>query len=76
MTAYLVAVAMGIPFSSWLAERFGPRRVFTSAILVFTLASAGLWASGHHTLGVALLVFSLLVNAAAQLPSVRVLVRD
>ncbi|MDQ0259118.1 MFS transporter [Sinomonas atrocyanea] len=39
MTAYLVAVAMGIPFSSWLAERFGPRRVFTSAILVFTLAS-------------------------------------
>lgn len=39
MTAYLVAVAMGIPFSSWLAERFGPRRVFTSAILIFTLAS-------------------------------------
>jgi hypothetical protein len=45
-------------------------------VLVFTLASAGLWASGHHTLGVALLVFSLLVNAGAQLPSVRVLVRD
>jgi EmrB/QacA subfamily drug resistance transporter len=39
MTAYLVAVAMGIPFSSWLAERFGPRRVFGSAIAVFTLAS-------------------------------------
>ena len=39
MTAYLVAVAMGIPFSSWLAERFGPRRVFCSAIAVFTLAS-------------------------------------
>jgi EmrB/QacA subfamily drug resistance transporter len=39
MTAYLIAVAMGIPFSSWLAERFGPRRVFCSAIAVFTLAS-------------------------------------
>lgn len=39
MTAYLVAVAMGIPFSSWLAERFGPRRVFCTAIAVFTLAS-------------------------------------
>ncbi|MDQ4502489.1 MFS transporter [Sinomonas sp. ASV322] len=39
MTAYLVAVAMGIPFSSWLAERFGSRRVFCSAIAVFTLAS-------------------------------------
>ncbi|NUP74221.1 MAG: MFS transporter [Sinomonas sp.] len=39
MTAYLVAVAMGIPFSSWLAERFGPRRVFCAAIAIFTLAS-------------------------------------
>ncbi|KHL04007.1 MFS transporter [Sinomonas humi] len=39
MTAYLIAVAMGIPFSSWLAERFGPRRVFCSAIAVFTIAS-------------------------------------
>lgn len=39
MTAYLLTVAMGIPFSSWLAERFGPRRVFVSAIALFTLAS-------------------------------------
>ncbi len=39
MTAYLIAVAMGIPFSSWLAERFGPRRVFCTAIAVFTIAS-------------------------------------
>ena len=39
MTSYLVTVAMGIPFSAWLAERFGPRRVFSAAIAVFTLAS-------------------------------------
>lgn len=39
MTAYLITVAMGIPVSSWLAERFGARRVFMAAILVFTLAS-------------------------------------
>lgn len=39
MTAYLVTVAMGIPVSSWLAERFGSRKVFMAAILVFTLAS-------------------------------------
>jgi hypothetical protein len=45
-------------------------------ILVFSLASAGLWASGHPALAVVLLAFSLLANAAAQLPSVRVLVRD
>ncbi|MEV4952823.1 MFS transporter [Paenarthrobacter nitroguajacolicus] len=39
MTAYLVTVAMGIPLSSWLAERFGARRIFCVAISVFTIAS-------------------------------------
>ncbi|MFJ4209087.1 MFS transporter [Paenarthrobacter sp. NPDC089675] len=39
MTAYLVTVAMGIPLSSWLAERLGARRVFCLAIAVFTIAS-------------------------------------
>ena len=39
MTAYLVTVAMGIPLSSWLAERFGARRIFCLAIAVFTVAS-------------------------------------
>ncbi|MCW3768100.1 MFS transporter [Paenarthrobacter ureafaciens] len=39
MTAYLVTVAMGIPLSSWLAERMGARRVFCFAIAVFTIAS-------------------------------------
>lgn len=39
MTAYLVTLAVGIPASGWLAERFGARRVFGSAIAVFTVAS-------------------------------------
>jgi EmrB/QacA subfamily drug resistance transporter len=39
MTAYLMTVAMGIPVSGWLAERFGARRVFCSAIAIFTAAS-------------------------------------
>ncbi|PTT64145.1 MFS transporter [Arthrobacter sp. HMWF013] len=39
MTAYLMTVAMGIPFSGWLAERMGARRVFCLAIAVFTVAS-------------------------------------
>ncbi|MET1086025.1 MAG: MFS transporter, partial [Arthrobacter sp.] len=39
MTAYLLTVAMGIPFSGWLAERLGARRVFCLAIAIFTLAS-------------------------------------
>jgi hypothetical protein len=57
--------------------RFGGRVVRpVTKVLVFGLASAGLWAAGRHALAVALLVFSVLVNAAAQLPSVRVLVQD
>ncbi len=39
MTAYLMTVAMGIPFSGWLAERLGARQVFCIAIAVFTIAS-------------------------------------
>src|SRR3954463_7020951 len=41
ITAYVLAVAVLIPSSGWLADRFGARRVFTAAIAVFTLASIG-----------------------------------
>ncbi|BAS14361.1 probable transport protein HsrA [Arthrobacter sp. Hiyo8] len=50
MTAYLVTVAMGIPLSSWLAERFGARRIFCLAIAVFTVASVLCAASQDLTL--------------------------
>ena len=39
MAAYLLTVAVGIPISGWLADRFGARRVFCLAIAVFTGAS-------------------------------------
>ncbi|CRZ18055.1 MFS transporter [Mycolicibacterium neworleansense] len=41
ISAYLVTVAVLIPASGWLADRFGTRRVFVGAIAVFTLASVG-----------------------------------
>lgn len=41
ISAYLVAVAVLIPATGWLADRFGVRRVFLAAIVVFTLASVG-----------------------------------
>ncbi len=40
---------MGIPASGWLADRFGPRRVFMGAIALFTLAS--LWCGMSGSLG-------------------------
>ena len=39
MTAYLVTIAAGIPISGWLTDRFGGRRIFTTAVVVFTVAS-------------------------------------
>jgi EmrB/QacA subfamily drug resistance transporter len=45
MSAYLVTVAVLIPASGWIADRLGARRVFLSAIAVFTLASIGCAAS-------------------------------
>lgn len=39
MTAYLFAVAVFVPASGWMADRFGTRRVFCIAIAVFTLGS-------------------------------------
>ena len=40
MTSYLLTLAVFIPVSGWIADRFGPRIVFASAIAVFTFASA------------------------------------
>ena len=39
LTAYLFAVALFIPASGWMADRFGTRQVFRAAIAVFTLGS-------------------------------------
>lgn len=39
ITAYLVTLAVLIPLSGWLTARFGSRRVFLTAIALFTLAS-------------------------------------
>src|SRR5579864_1153749 len=39
LTSYLLTLAVFIPASGWIADRFGARTVFCSAIIVFTLGS-------------------------------------
>src|SRR6202522_3757732 len=39
LTSYTLSLAVFIPISGWMADRFGTRRVFASAIGVFTLGS-------------------------------------
>src|SRR5437868_8869439 len=41
ITCYLLSLAVFIPISGWTADRFGARRVFSGAIIVFTLGSIG-----------------------------------
>lgn len=49
ITAYIMTLAVFIPVSGWVADRFGTRTVFRSAIAIFTIGSilcgtsAGLW---------------------------------
>jgi len=39
LTSYMLSVAVFIPASGWVADRFGARNVFRAAISVFTLGS-------------------------------------
>jgi predicted RNA-binding protein Jag len=48
MTAYLLTLAVFIPISGWVADRFGSRTIFAAAVVIFTLAS--LLCGVSHTL--------------------------
>src|ERR1700688_2070572 len=41
INSYLLSLAVFIPLSGWMADRYGARPVFCCAIAVFTLGSAG-----------------------------------
>ena len=44
VSAYMLTLGVFIPASGWIADRFGARKVFASAIALFTIAS---WLCGH-----------------------------
>jgi len=46
VVAYALTMAVIIPASGWLADRFGTQRIFLLAIVLFTLGSAACAASG------------------------------
>lgn len=39
LTSYLLSLAVFIPISGWLADRYGEKRVFIAAMLIFSLSS-------------------------------------
>jgi hypothetical protein len=72
--APLAVVVLWWAFASPKAPLGGPVARPLVKVVVFGAACAGLWWAGHEDLAVALLVFSVVVNALAQLPAVRALV--
>jgi hypothetical protein len=72
----LLGVLVWFLFASPKA-RFGSPVVRPAAkVLVFGVASWGLWAAGHHGPAIALLTFSVVINGLAQLPAIRELGED
>nr|MBF0685145.1 MFS transporter [Pseudomonas sp.] len=63
ITSYLLAVAMFVPLSGWAADRFGARRVFAAAMLLFTLSSVVCSLAGSMTQLVAGRAFQGLAGA-------------
>jgi MFS family permease len=41
ITSYLLSLAVFIPASGWTADRFGARKVFSIAVLIFMIGSIG-----------------------------------
>ena len=39
VTSYILSLAVCIPISGWMADRFGTRRVFSGAVAIFTFSS-------------------------------------
>jgi EmrB/QacA subfamily drug resistance transporter len=68
--SYTLTVAMLIPVSGWLADRFGTRRVFMLAVSLFTLGSLACALSGSLT---ELVIFRVLqgVGGAMMMPVAR-----
>ena len=48
LISYLLSFAIFVPISGWLADKFGTKKTFTFALIVFTLSS--LWCGFSHNL--------------------------
>ena len=72
----VVVVAVWWLFASPKAPLGGPVVRPATKVLVFGLASLGLWAAGHHGWALAFLAFSVVVNGVALLPPIQALVSD
>lgn len=69
----LAAMTVWFLLASPRARYGGPLRRPVVKVVVFGLASLALWDIGRHGLAIGLLVFSVVVNALAQIPAIAAL---
>ncbi len=62
ITSFAVANGICLPLTGWLAQRFGPVRVFVTSIILFTVAS---WLCGFASNMPTLILFRILQGAVA-----------
>ena len=48
LISYLLSLAIFIPISGWIADKYGIKRVFSAALVIFTLSS--FWCGFAHNL--------------------------
>lgn len=72
ITSYMLSLALFLPMSGWIADRFGARRVFCIAMAIFTLASLLCGLSGDFEFLVACRVLQGL-GGAMMVPVARLL---
>ncbi|MHA3066530.1 MFS transporter [Lacticaseibacillus saniviri] len=75
VSVYLITVAVFIPVSGWLARRFGKRRIWLIAVILFTVSSLGSAMAPNFTV---LLVMRMLQGLAGSLmtPTARLIVLE
>ena len=73
VTSYILSLAVCIPVSGWMADRFGTRRVFASAVALFTLSSMLCGASASVPMLVVARIFQG-IGAAMMMPVGRLMV--
>ena len=73
VTSYILSLAVCIPISGWMADRFGTRRVFASAVALFTLSSILCGASSSVPMLVAARILQG-IGAAMMMPVGRLMV--
>src|SRR5262245_55203686 len=49
ITAYLLSLAVFIPLSGWMADRYGARTVFVASMVVFSLGSVACGSADNLT---------------------------